>query len=187
MEKILIFLILTTGLQTALGQNIANCQDNMRIDDSVTHSYCDSFQLSLMQNNEMDYNTRTTLLFESPCWRTGVLDSDFFVLLFNYMIVDKRNNEEFSESLSYNLYGLFTINPNIIPQFEYHIKLIRDEYQKELWNDILSSLLFEAISQNEKNDRLLWSEEDFFKIFPSFYNNDNIGRIHKIIENYYEK
>lgn len=188
MKKIflLLFPILMAGHPIAFSQNITNNQVE-KGDGKNAHCFeGNGFSSKLMQNREMDYETRTTLLFDSPCWKTGELDSDFFVLLFNYLMVDIKNNEELAESLSINLYNLFVCHPGVSSQFERFINLAEDECREELWNEILLCLFFEAaIVQDERNGEIPLSEVDFFKLFPSLYNNKNTFRIHNIIENFY--
>lgn len=170
--------------------NITYCQEpiknSVRFEGYYPQENC--FISQLMQSKTMDYNSRTTLLFESTCWEHGMLDSTFCALLFNYCLIDSKINEELSEGISFQLYNLFTKNPYSILQLNYFINLTEKTCQERLLEKILSDLFYETAVREEQNeDETKLSEIDFFRIFPYFFSNDNFIRIHNIIESYYEE
>lgn len=168
--------------------NISYGQDPVM--ESVRHEESnpnkDYFISQLIQNKSMDYNSRTNLLFESPCWEQGVLDTTFCVLLFNYYLSNTRP-EDISEGLAYRLYDFFAKNPNGILQLNNFINLMDKTDQKRLFENILLDLLYETILRNEQTDyEPKLAEIDFFRIFPYFFSDDNFIRIHNLLESYYE-
>lgn len=134
----------------------------------------------------MDYYSRTNLLLESPCWEQGVLDTTFCVLLFNYFLID-TGQQDMSEGLIYQLYDFFAKNPNSILQLNNFINLMEKTYQKRLFENILSDLLYETVLRIEQADyEPKLAEIDFFRIFLYFFSNDNFIRIHNFLKSYYE-
>ena len=161
------------------------------IKDTVRYKECNlnkgCFYSQLIQNQQMNYDSRSTLLLESLCWEQGVLDTTFCVLLFNFFLID-RCHEDLSEEVSFRLYNLFVKNPYCILQLNYFINLMEKTYQEKIFENVLSYMFYEieVRKQYDENDTKL-SEIDFFRTFPYLFSNDNFIRIHNIIESYYEE
>ena len=144
------------------------------------------FQNQVYQNKQMDYDKRTYQLFESAYWESGTLDSNFFVLMFNYILVDLKHNEEFSESFSFHLFNLFEKYPYSIFQLQDFVSLMEREDQEEIMNGVLSDLFFETTIKLYRSKEKV-SETDFFQEFPFLNSEENAVRVRKIIEDYYEE
>jgi len=147
----------------------------------------DCFYSQLMQNQQMNYDSRSTLLLVSPCWEQGVLDTTFCVLLFNFFLIDGCQ-EDLSEEIAFRLFNFFVKNPYCILQLNYFINLVEKSYQEKIFENVLTDLFYEieVRKQYDEDDTKL-SEIDFFRIFPYLFSNDNYIRIHNIIESYYEE
>ena len=181
-KRIFISLIIFFLADISYGQD--SIMESVRYEESNPNN--DYFISQLIQNKSMDYYSRTDLLFESPCWEQGVLDTTFCVLLFNHYLIDTCY-EEFNEGLTCQLYDFFAKNPNSILQLNNFINLMEKTDQKRLFENILSYLLYETVLRNEQADyEPKLAEIDFFRIFPYFFSDDNFIRIHNLLKSYYE-
>lgn len=144
------------------------------------------FQDQVSQNKQMNYDTRTYQLFESAYWESGTLDTNFFVLMFNYILVDLKHSEEFSESFAFHLFNLLKKYPYNIFQLQDFVSLMEREDQEEIMNGVLSDLFFETTIKLYRSKEKV-SETDFFQEFPFLNSEENAVRVRKIIEDYYEE
>ena len=144
------------------------------------------FQDQVSQNKQMNYDTRTYQLFESAYWESGTLDTNFFVLMFNYILVDLKHSEEFSESFAFHLFNLLKKYPYNIFQLQDFVSLMEREDQEEIMNGVLSDLFFETTIKLYRCKEKV-SETDFFQEFPFLNSEENAVRVRKIIEDYYEE
>ncbi|MBR4536397.1 MAG: hypothetical protein IKO62_07060 [Bacteroidales bacterium] len=144
------------------------------------------FQDQVSQNKQMNYDTRTYQLFESAYWESGTLDTNFFVLMFNYILVDLKHSEEFSESFAFHLFNLFKKYPYNIFQLQDYVSLMGKEEQEKIMNNVLSDLFFETTIRLYDSEKKV-SETDFFLEFPFLNSEENAVRVRKIIEDFYEE
>ena len=106
--------------------------------------------------------------------------------MFNYILVDLKHNEEFSESFSFHLFNLFEKYPYSIFQLQDFVSLMEREDQEEIMNGVLSDLFFETTIKLYRSKEKV-SETDFFQEFPFLNSEENAVRVRKIIEDYYEE